>query len=218
MNHSIIIRKVAITVSVSSVLQAGQSGSHILAGARISVLLDQPWGPANFLYTGAGSFLRVKWPESGADHLSHANARLWMCWSCISATPLCLHGHVVRWSLPLPVKQLPRYNHVTIWVSGLFVIASMITLKAVSDVIFIDIVVFVDVKFCIKLCSTGMVITKTDIWKILLNTVNVWSVKLPVPVFFLYAHTCDAQSLLLFWRNCCLVCMVKYNLQRKRKI
>ena len=104
-------------VGVTTLCSMDSLGVKSWLGLKFLYCPDQPWGPRHFCITGTGLFLRVKWPEGGADHLSHANARFWMCWSCTATTSLCLHRHVVQWPLPLPVKQQPRYSHVTIWVS-----------------------------------------------------------------------------------------------------
>ena len=66
---------------------------------------DRSPGPRSLLYRGYQVFPGGKGPEHSADQLYLSIARFQMGRSNASASPLCLHRHIMGWRLLLPINR-----------------------------------------------------------------------------------------------------------------
>ena len=70
-------------------------GSNPGAGEIFRAVETNPNAHPASCTMGSGSFSGVKQPECGADHPPPSGAGFRMGWRYTSASPVCLHGHVM---------------------------------------------------------------------------------------------------------------------------
>ena len=89
--------KHARTLQSPNVTRCGLDGPGIEShcGQDFPCRPDRLRGPPNRCTMGIGSFPAVKWPERGVYRPYTSSAELRNDWSCISASPVCLHGPVM---------------------------------------------------------------------------------------------------------------------------